>query len=282
MRTLDTRAVRFGELAGPLVQGSVFFDWQLLSTQEFASAIDYSFEQLLAADEIPYAPVSVRTRIDRYPGVGDRIAVETTPLQVGEHRMALRYEFLDGTGESYGDSRITHVTISPDGTAKPLPEAVRTRASEDAIADTEGLGFEFGAEQPGNADPTYSDSFEIRRPLIEGSALAYFEEYPRLATIALERYLDGQGVSLPAIDDNRHPFRLRRWEWSFNAPVSYGTVLTVNAEVVDISKERVLVAHTFEQERRALIEGVTEYGCFDADGEPVAFAECIREALSAD
>ena len=282
MRTLDTRTVRFGELAGPLVHGSAFFDWQLISTQEFAAAIGYPLEQLIAADEIPYAPVFVQTHIDRYPGVGDHIAVETTPLQVGEHRIVLRYEFLDDTGEPFGDSRITHVTISPDGTAKPIPEAVWKRANEDVTDDTESPEFEFDAERPTDADPTYSDSFEIRRPLIEGSELAYFEEYPRLATIVLERHLEGQGVSLATIDNDRQSLRLRRWEWSFNAPVSYGTILDVNATVVDSSDERVLVFHTFEQEGRTLIEGWTEYGCFDADGEPVVFVERILEALSVD
>ncbi|HET7325322.1 MAG TPA: acyl-[acyl-carrier-protein] thioesterase, partial [Halococcus sp.] len=111
MRTLDARAVRFGELAGALVHGSAFFDWQLVSTQEFAETIGYPLEELIAADEIPYAPVGTQTRIDRYPSVGDRIAVETTPVQVGEHRIVLRYVFLDGTDEPFGVGHITHVTI---------------------------------------------------------------------------------------------------------------------------------------------------------------------------
>lgn len=34
--------------------------------------------------------------------------------------------------------------------------------------------------------------------------------------------------------------------------------------------------------RRPLIEGWTEYGCFDEDGERVAFEKHVREALSAD
>jgi acyl-CoA thioesterase FadM len=280
MRTLDTRAVRFGELAGPLVHGSAFFDWQLISTQEFAAAIDYPFEQLIAVDEIPYAPVFTQTRIDQYPSVGDRIAVETTPVAVGDHRIDLLYEFLNGTDETFGVGQITHVTISPNGGAKPLPEPVQARANEHVADDIEGE-VEFDAERPAYSERTYDDSFRIQRPLIEGSELAYFEEYPRLATIALERYLTEHGISLPENTGDRHPFQIRQWEWSFNAPVAYGTILDVNATIVDVSEESILVAHTFEQEGRARIEGWTEYGCFDSDGEPIAFDECILRTLSA-
>jgi acyl-CoA thioesterase FadM len=280
MRTLDTRAVRFGELAGPLVHGSAFFDWQLISTQGFAAGIDYPFEQLIADDEIPYAPVFTQTRIDRYPSVGDCIAVETTPVTVGDHRIVLQYEFLNDTDETFGVGQITHVTISSNGRAKPLPETVQARASEH-ITDTVDSEIGFDAERPASSERTYGDSFRIRRPLIEGSELAYFEEYPRLATIALERYLTEHGISLPENTDDRHPFQLRQWEWNFNAPVAYGTTLDVNATVVDISEETVLVSHTFEQEGQARIEGWTEYGCFDSDGEPIAFDERILRKLSA-
>lgn len=282
MRTLETRAVRFGELAGPLAHGSAFFDWQLISTQEFAEAIGYPLEQLIADDEIPYAPVFAQTRINHYPSVGDRIAVETTPLQVGEHRIDLRYEFLDGAGGTFGVSQISHVSIRPDGTAKPLPEAVRERVTEHVADDTDSLTLEFDADRPINSERTYGESFRVHRPLTEGSELAYFEEYPRLATIALERYLTEQDVSLPEITGDRQPLRIRQWEWNFSSPVAYGTTLDVNATVADVSEETVLVAHTFEQDGRARIEGWTEYGCFDSDGEPIAFEERIPRALSAD
>lgn len=282
MQTLETRTVRFGELAGALAQGSAFFDWQLISTQEFAEAIGYPLEQLIAADEIPYAPVFTQTRIDHYPSVGDCIAVETTPLQVGEHRIDLRYDFLDGTGETFGVGTITHVTIGSDGNAKPLPKAVQTRVNEHIADDIDSPPFGFDMERPASSERTYSESFRVHRPLTEGSKLAYFEEYPRLAMIALERYLAEQGVSLPKITDDRHPFRLRRWEWSFNAPVAYGTMLEVNATITDSSEKSVRVVHTFEQDGRARIEGWTEYGCFDPDGEPIAFEERTLRALSTD
>lgn len=191
-----------------------------------------------------------------------------------------RDQFLDDTGEPFGDSRITHVTIGPDGNAKLLPETVRTRANEVITDGTDGFEFTFNTEYSAGSGPTYSDSFEIRRPLIEGSELAYFEEYPRLATIALERYLAEQDVPLAEIENDQHLLRLRQWEWDFNAPVSYGATLDVNATVTDISDERILVAHTFEEKGRALIEGWTEYGCFDGGGEPSAFKEHILEAMS--
>lgn len=282
MQTLETRPVRFGELAGSLVHGSAFFDWQLISTQEFAEAIEYPLEQLIAVDEIPYAPVFAQTRIDHYPSVGDRITVETTPLQVGKHHIDLRYDFLDGTGGTFGVGQVTHVTIRPDGSPKPLPKGVRVRVNERIDDDIDSPQLGFDAQRPASSERTYGESFRVHRPLMEGSELAYFEEYPRLAMIALERHLAEQGVPLPEITDDRQPFQLRQWEWNFNAPVAYGLTLNVNATIADISEASVRVVHTFEQDGRTCIEGQTEYGCFDPDGEPITFGERTLKALSTD
>jgi hypothetical protein len=64
--------------------------------------------------------------------------------------------------------------------------------------------------------------------------------------------------------------------------VAYGTTLDVNATVVDASERTVLVFHTFEQDGNTLIEGWTEYGCFDHTGAPTAFETRLLEAVSPD
>ena len=79
MRTIDAHPVRFGELAGPLAHGAMFFDWELISTQEVATAFEYPFEDIVDADGIPYAPVVASTSVHRYPAFRDTVTVETTP-----------------------------------------------------------------------------------------------------------------------------------------------------------------------------------------------------------
>lgn len=316
MRTIESRAVRFGELAGPLVHGSAFFDWALVSTQTFAAAMDAPLEDIIRADAIPYAPVAVSGRVDRYPGLGDAVAVETTPVGVGDHGLDLRYDVLDAGGDPYGTVRIRHVTVAPDGSAEPLPGDLRERVrerlpgtGEDSDRDgptrderTSGgpAGGAPGSDGPAggdpapgpgvagsprdggpppDADPTYGETFEVRRPHIEGSELAYFEEYPRFATVALERHLDRLGVPLADLRGEREPFRLRGWEWAFHSPVAYGTALDVTGTVTGVTEEAVRVAHRFADGGRTLIEGRTEYGCFDRGGEPAAFDDAVRAAL---
>ena len=92
MRTIRDHPVRFGELAGPLVHGANVFDWQLVSTQELATAVGYPFEDLVADDAIPYAPVVVDTTIHRYPTFGDTVSVEVTPTRVGDSSLELVYD----------------------------------------------------------------------------------------------------------------------------------------------------------------------------------------------
>ncbi|MFC7009683.1 acyl-CoA thioesterase [Halalkalicoccus salilacus] len=195
MQTIANHRVQFGELAGPVVHGASFFDWQLISTQEIAAAFDYSFEEILAADGIPYAPVVVSTSVDRYPTTGDMITVETWPRSVGDSSVELIYEITDGDGKQLATARMIHVTISQDGTALPLPERVRPDIADACVNYDPTVGP--GMEPSENKDlPSFSSSFQIHSPHIEGAELAYFEEYPRFADIALEEYLSERGTSL--------------------------------------------------------------------------------------
>ena len=279
MRTIETRDIHFGELAGPLVHGSVLFNWELISTQRYANSICYSFEDLISEDEIPYAPVTSKLEINQYPSVGDSIAIDTTPIHVGDHRIDLQYDFLDEEGVNYGVGKIVHVSIEPDGGAKSLPEHAREQAERDCIGETE-LGFPDSIYENEDAvDPTYKKTFRIRCPHIEGSNLAYFEEYPRFAAIALEEYLEKNGYPLSEQKDNSN-LRMKNVDWDFISPVAYGAALTVNATVLDGADETIPIAYSFEQDGRPLIEGWAEYSRFNENGLSIDLDDCMLETIS--
>lgn len=270
MQTINDTRVRFGELAGPLVHGSVLFDWQLISTQEVAAAFGYPFEDILADDGIPYAPVVVDTTVHRYPALGDEITVETVPIDVGKSSVELLYEILDADGERLATARMTHVTISSSGGARPLPEQVRS-AFADACVDRDP---EVGptTETDGGTDlPSYGKSVPIRSPYIEGAELSYFEEYPRFAGIALEEFLAERGPSIGELAGEKQPYRLRDWEWEFQSPVQFETELHVECDVRRVDQETIRIAHEFTSSGKTNIRGLTEYGCFDRTGAPVPF-----------
>ena len=280
MQTIDDHRVRFGELAGPLVHGATFFDWQLISTQEVARAVDYTFEEILAEDGIPYAPVVVSTSVDRYPTVGETVGVETVPRRVGDSSVELVYDVTTGDGERLATARMTHVTISADGTARPLPDRVRSAFADATVERNPTVGPE---TDPADGDelPSFSSSFPVRTPHVEGADLAYFEEYPRFADVALEAYLGEQGTSLSGLRGDRQPFRLRDWHWEFKAPVRFESTLRVACDVLAVERETIRIAHEFSSDGRTNIEGITEYGCFDRTGRPVPFEDAMLEPFRA-
>jgi acyl-CoA thioesterase FadM len=274
MEAISEHPVRFGELAGGLVHGAAFFNWELEATQELASAVEYSLQEILAAGGIPYAPVSVKTSIDRYLRFGESLSVDVTPRDIGEHRVVLGYEFTSGA-ESLGEAEIVHVTIGPDGTALALPDHARTRLG-DMITEKTGTQPAAASQSTGDTHGEFTRTFTIRTPHIEGADLAYFDEYPRFAAIALEEYLEINGLCLSSFDE-LYPFRLRSWSWSFGNPVRFETDLTVSGEIIGVSETSIFVSHEFRQNNRSLIEGTTEYGCFDSSGEPTTFPARILE-----
>lgn len=283
MQTIADRRVSFGEFAGPLAHGASFFDWQLISTQEVAAAFDYSFAEILADGGIPYAPVVVSTSVERYPRIGDVVSVETVPRRVGDSSVELVYEIDDGDGERLATARMTHVTIDPDGAALALPEDVRTAFADARVDRDPSVG---PAREPNGDDETgalasFSSSFEIRSPHIEGAELAYFEEYPRFADVALERHLETHDASLDDLRGEREPYRIRDWRWEFKAPVPFETTLRVDCDVLEVSDETIRIAHELSSDGRTNIEGITEYGCFDRTGASARFDEAMLEPFRA-
>lgn len=269
MRTIDAHPVRFGELAGPLAHGAMFFDWELVSTQEVAEAFEYPFEEIVAADGIPYAPVIATTSVHRYPTFADEVTVETVPRDVGTSSVELVYEMTDADGDPLATARLTHVTIAPEGGALELPDDTR-EAFGDALVDTSPSVGPDDARGDGDY-PTFESSFPIRSPHIEGSELAYFEEYPRFADVALEDYLEEQGESLHGFSGEKQPFRMRDWQWEFKAPVPFESTLTAECDVLDVQDDTVRIEHTLQSDEVTSIQGITEYGCFDRQGNPVDF-----------
>jgi acyl-CoA thioesterase FadM len=270
MRTIEDHTVRFGELAGPLLHGTRFFDYQMVSTQVVTAAAGHPFPEIVAADGIPYAPVDLRTSVYRYPTFGDRVDVEVTPSRVGDSSLELVYEVTDGAGRPVSTGRMTHVTIAPEGGGLELPEGART-FYEDRRADLDPDVGPDDARDGAAGLPTFGTDVRIRSPYIEGAELAYFEEYPRFAGIALEEHLEAEGTSLAALRGDKQPFRLREWAWQFERPVPVESDLTVECDVLAVEDDTLRVLHTFTIDGTPHIRGTTEYGCFDRAGEPVPF-----------
>ena len=275
MRTIRDHPVRFGELAGPLVHGATVFDWQLISTQELARAVEYPFQALVADDAIPYAPVVVDTTVHRYPTFDDTVSVDVTPTRVGDSSLELVYEVVDADGQPFSTGRMTHVTIAPEGGALALPDAVRDRLDGMSGSRDVDPGPSDTAATDASTHPTFEDAFRVHSPHIEGSELAYFEEYPRFADVALESFLADAGIDPNSVAGDRQPFRLRAWHWEFDSTVEFGSTLSVSTDVRSVTEDTIRVDHTFRTDGAVRIEGVTEYGCFDRDGEPTTYTEAM-------
>ena len=277
MRAITAHRVQFGELAGPLVHGATFFDWELIATQAVVRAFDYSFEAILADGGIPFAPVAVATSVRRYPTTGDTVHVDAVPLNVGDSSVELLYEVVDDGGDPFATARMTHVTIGPDGRALALPESIRADFADACVDRRVAVGPAEGSDGDGGDEgddrPAFDASFPVRSPHVEGAELAYFEEYPRFADVALEEFLVERGTSLAELSGERQPFRIRDWRWEFRSPVPFESTLRVDCDVRAVEAETVRVAHTLTSDGRTSIEGITEYGCFDRSGAPVAFDE---------
>lgn len=282
MEAITSHQIQFGELAGPLLQGATFFDWELIATQAVAAGFDYPFRDILADGGIPYAPVVVNTSVNQYPTIEDTITVEVSVLDVGNSSVELLYEMRNASGTELATARMSHVTIAPDGKALPLPDDVRSNFADARVdRDPEVGPGEASRRQNASNYCSFSSLVEIRSPHVEGAELAYFEEYPRFAKVALEEYLEDQGTSLGGLSSQKHPFRIRNWRWEHKSPVRFETTLRVESDVIEAEGDTVRVAHTFFSDGEVSIDGITEYGCFDSSGASVPFDEATLVLLKA-
>ena len=278
MNAIDGHQVQFGELAGPIVHGTVFFNWELIATQQVAKAFDYPFEQIIAEGGIPFAPVTVATSVYRYPTIEDSVTVKVVPCRVGNSSVELIYEMEDADGEPLATARMTHVTIAPAGNALPLPDHIQGRLADACVDCTPTVGPASEVDVD-DVFPTFESSFPVRSPHIEGSELAYFEEYPRFAAVSLESYLEDQGTSLAELSGEKQPYRLRDWRWEFKSPVHFESTLRVESDVVTIDQDTLRIKHSLTSDGQPSIQGITEYGCFDRNGTPTTFDEAALEPL---
>lgn len=286
MQAIKNKRVHFGEFAGPLAHEAAIFDWQLISTQELATAFDYPFSEILEDDSIPYAPVVIDASIHRYPAIGDMVNVKVDPVAVGKTSLDLQYQMTDGSGDLIAALRATHVTIGPDGEAVPIPDPVR-EAYRDALVDpdpeplAECLMGEKSTDIITSAEselfPSYDTTVSILSPYIEGAELAYFEEYPRFAGAALETFISERGSSVGAMSGEKWPYKPRNWHWEFMAPVHFESNLHIDCEVVSVGRDMVGVVQEFSCGDTINISAVTEYGCFDSTGKATTFDETMLE-----
>ncbi len=278
MRAIEGHRVEFGELAGPLIRGSTLFDWQLIATQRLGLAVDYPFAEIVADDGVPYAPVVAATSVHRYPGLGESVDVDVVPINVGDSSTELVYDVTDDGGDPVATARITHVTVGPDGTARPLPGATRPALEALAVDRDPTVG---PALEPGDAleGVTFSRRFPVRSPHVEGVEWGYFEEYPRFAMIAAEAHLEGRGGSLGTLTDGQGWFRPTAWRWEFGGPVPYESTLEVAWDVRAADTDGLLVEHTFEADGREAITGTSVYRCVDEAGEVCPLPEALIAAF---
>lgn len=267
METVSNHRVKFGELYGPVVHGSTIFDWHLWSTQQFANVQGCTFQELMNNNEIPYAPVSIAAKLFQYPTIGDRISIKAVPVDVGKSSITLAHTIHTASGKEIAELRSTHVTISPDNTAKSLPMEVRSRLVRDTVNyDSQPRTYEEYDEVV--PDYTFSDQFDIQSSHIEGSRLAYFEEYPRFLYTTLERFISDYGTEPEETHHDKKPHNLRRWAWEFHSPVPYESCLSVECELekqADICR----VSHEMYAEGKKCIVGISDFTRFNGDGHPI-------------
>lgn len=268
METISNHSVKFGELFGPVIHGSAIFDWHLWSTQQFADMQGYTFQELMNNNEIPYAPVSIAAKIFQYPTIGDRISVEAMPINVGESSITLAHMIYTASDKKIGELKSTHVTISPDNTAKNLPEEVRSALAEDTVNYDSPIQV-YEEYDKVTADYIFSDQFNIQSSHIEGSKLAYFEEYPRFLYTALERFISSHGREPEETRYGEKPHNLSKWAWRFQAPVPYRSRLALECKI-EKQDDTCRVSHEMHVDGKKCIVGFSDFTRFNGDGHPVS------------
>lgn len=278
MVELVRHKVRFGELSvGPLLHYATFFDLVIVATEELSYELGYTVEEIVAGGGVPYAPVAIHADIQRYPRYADTVVVAVEPISIGENHVQLRYRFTRAADSiEFGTATMVQVTITPDGKAEPVSDEVR--------AKLEAMGssrkpMEIEPRPLQGEGPSFSRRVVFRTPLVEAANLGYFEDYARELSITLEEFLEARGRSLGELSGETYPFVPVVWDFTLEDSIRFEDEILIVGEVLDTTEDRVDIAYEM---RRATTDEVciradVGYGCFDADGERVSFAD---EALS--
>lgn len=279
MVELVRHKVRFGELSvGPLLHYATFFDLVILATEELSYELGYTVEEIVAGGGVPYAPVAIHADIRRYPQYADTVVVEVEPISIGENHVQLGYRFSRAADSvEFGTASMVQVTITPEGRAEPVSDEVRAKLEAMGTADREPVEIEPRSLR--GEGPSFSRRVVFRTPLVEAANLGYFEDYARELSITVEEFLEAQGRSLGDLSGETYPFVPFVWDFTLEDSIRFEDDILIAGEVLGSTADRVDIAYEM---RRATTDEVciradVGYGCFDANGERVAFAD---EALS--
>jgi acyl-CoA thioesterase FadM len=280
------RRVRFGDTTyGPCLHYATVFDWIICTIEEFGEELDYTCDEIVSKGGIPYGPVAVTAKMDRYPTYGDRVRISAVPLYVSDRSFQVEYELSRITnGERLGRVRVVSVTLAPDGTSEPLPMHVEDHlkkladrdARPDRLDSLDDSPVTFAAE-----DETFTIRRSFRSPHVEAVDLGYFEDYAQFMAVALEDYLAATSPSLAALCETTDswPFQPREWRLTFHDMVHFEDEMTIRGYVE--SPETAIVAYAFDGESDAdrRLAGRIAYGCCDDNGVFVTPPQAMVDAL---
>ncbi|MFB6202158.1 MAG: hypothetical protein ABEI98_09130 [Halorhabdus sp.] len=280
------RRVRFGDTTyGPCLHYASIFDWVICAIEELGEKLDYTCDEIVSKGGIPYGPVDVTARMDRYPTYGDRVRITGVPVYVSDRSFQVEYELSRATSdERFGRVRVVSVTLAPDGTPEPLPGHVKERLR----ALTDGLDRGERLTTVDDDPVTFAareETFAIRRifrtPHVEAVDLGYFEDYARFVAAGLEKYLETTGTSLAGLCEatDRWPFQPREWHLTFNDMVRFEDEMTIRGSIESVDDATLAVAFDGESDDDRRIEGRIAYGCCDDTGAFVPRPKAMTDAL---
>lgn len=274
--------VRFGELSwGPYVHYSRLFDWLIRATEELSYELNEPVEATVSAGGVPFAPVAIQATMDEYPRYEDTVVVAGEPTAVGETNVQMDYRFRRAAdGVELGRATMVQVTITPEHTAEPISPALRERLA--SIGEVDGDPVRIEPTGPAGDGPELRREVTFRTPHIEAAGLGYFEDYARELSICLEDQLDRRGQSLRALTDDIIPFLPVAWDLAIERSIAFEDSIEVAGRVESVAEDVVEVDYAFrdaESGERRIAADLT-YGCFDTDGERVAFPDAALDQVA--
>jgi acyl-CoA thioesterase FadM len=271
--------VRFGELSfGPLMHNATFFDLLIEATEELSYELGYTVEEIVEAGGVPYAPVAIHAEIDRYPRYEDTVVVDVEPVSIGQNHVQFAYRFERASdGVEFGHATMVQVTITPEKTAEPVSDSLRGELQSLGVADRDPI--EIAPRKPTGDGLQFSRGVVFRTPHLEAASLGYFEDYARELSICLEEFLEDRGRSLRSLTDGTYPFVPAGWDFTLENSILFEDEITIVGEVLDADERAVDVAYELRRPATddVCIRADVTYGCFNGDGERVAFPpEAVR------
>ncbi|UIP01499.1 thioesterase family protein (plasmid) [Halobaculum sp. CBA1158] len=265
--------VRFGELSyGPFMHNATFFDLLIEATEELSYELGYTVEEIVDAGGVPYAPVAIHAELSRYPRYDDTVVVGVDPVAVGETNVQFEYRFERAAdGERFGTARMVQITITPEGTAEPVPEDVRAELEARGPAGLEPI--EITPRAPEGDGARFTREVPFRTPHIEAAGLGYFEDYARELSICLETFLEDRGHSLGTLTDGTYPFVPVDWNFTLERSIRFEDDIEIVGQTLDADDRSIDIAYQLRRPATddICIRGDVTYGCFGGDGERVAF-----------